>query len=35
MPGGSESLNAAIAAGILLFEVIRQRSPVNQKPSPD
>lgn len=26
MPGGSESLNAAIAAGILLFEVVRQRS---------
>ena len=26
MPGGSESLNAAIAAGILLFEVLRQRS---------
>jgi RNA methyltransferase, TrmH family len=25
MPGGSESLNAAIAAGILMFEVIRQR----------
>ncbi len=25
MPGGSESLNAAIAAGILVFEVIRQR----------
>jgi TrmH family RNA methyltransferase len=25
MPGGSESLNAAIAAGILLFEVVRQR----------
>jgi TrmH family RNA methyltransferase len=25
MPGKSESLNAAIAAGILLFEVIRQR----------
>jgi TrmH family RNA methyltransferase len=25
MPGGSESLNAAIAAGILLFEVLRQR----------
>ena len=27
MPGRSESLNAAIAAGILLFEVVRQRSP--------
>ncbi len=26
MPGGSESLNAAIAAAILLFEVVRQRS---------
>jgi len=26
MPGKSESLNAAIAAGILLFEVVRQRS---------
>lgn len=25
MPGGTESLNAAIAAGILLFEVVRQR----------
>jgi len=25
MPGGSESLNAAIAAGVLLFEVVRQR----------
>jgi TrmH family RNA methyltransferase len=25
MPGGSESLNAAVAAGILLFEVVRQR----------
>jgi TrmH family RNA methyltransferase len=25
MPGGSESLNAAVAAGILLFEVLRQR----------
>lgn len=25
MPGDSESLNAAIAAGILLFEVVRQR----------
>jgi TrmH family RNA methyltransferase len=29
MPGGVESLNAAIAAGILLFEVVRQRSGVN------
>jgi TrmH family RNA methyltransferase len=26
MPGGSESLNVAIATGILLFEVVRQRS---------
>ncbi|OGO33914.1 MAG: hypothetical protein A2W35_03745 [Chloroflexi bacterium RBG_16_57_11] len=26
MPGGGESLNAAVAAGILLFEVLRQRS---------
>jgi TrmH family RNA methyltransferase len=26
MPGGSESLNAAAAAAILLFEVVRQRS---------
>ena len=26
MPGGSESLNAAVAAGVLLFEVVRQRS---------
>jgi TrmH family RNA methyltransferase len=25
MPGGSESLNAALAAGILIFEVVRQR----------
>jgi TrmH family RNA methyltransferase len=25
MPGRSESLNAAVAAGILLFEVVRQR----------
>jgi RNA methyltransferase, TrmH family len=27
MPGGSESLNAATAASILIFEVIRQRKP--------
>lgn len=27
MPGKSESLNAAIAAGILLFEIVRQRQP--------
>ena len=26
MPGKSESLNAAVAAGILIFEVVRQRS---------
>jgi TrmH family RNA methyltransferase len=26
MPGGSESLNAAIAASILMFEIVRQRS---------
>jgi TrmH family RNA methyltransferase len=26
MPGGSESLNAAVAASILLFEVVRQRN---------
>jgi TrmH family RNA methyltransferase len=26
MPGGTESLNAAIAAGILLFEIVRQRT---------
>ncbi len=25
MPGGTESLNAAVAAGILIFEVVRQR----------
>ncbi len=25
MPGGSESLNAAVAAGVLLFEVVHQR----------
>lgn len=28
MPGGSESLNAAIAASILLFECVRQRSQI-------
>ncbi len=27
MPGATESLNAAIAAGILMFEVVRQRNP--------
>jgi len=26
MPGGSESLNAAIAAGVIIFEILRQRS---------
>jgi len=26
MPGGSESLNAAVAAGVILFEIVRQRS---------
>ncbi len=26
MPGGSESLNAAVAASILLFEIVRQRA---------
>jgi TrmH family RNA methyltransferase len=26
MPGGMESLNAAVAAAVLLFEVVRQRS---------
>ena len=26
MPGGFESLNASIAAAVLLFEVVRQRS---------
>jgi TrmH family RNA methyltransferase len=25
MPGGAESLNAAVAAGILLYEVLRVR----------
>jgi TrmH family RNA methyltransferase len=28
MPGEFESLNAAVAAGILIFEVVRQRSPL-------
>ncbi len=31
MPGAAESLNAAIAASILMFEVVRQRT---EKPSP-
>jgi TrmH family RNA methyltransferase len=26
MPGGSESLNAAVAAAILMFDVVRQRA---------
>jgi RNA methyltransferase, TrmH family len=26
MPGGSESLNAAVAGGILMFEIVRQRA---------
>jgi tRNA G18 (ribose-2'-O)-methylase SpoU len=26
MPGGFESLNAAVAASIILFEAVRQRS---------
>ncbi|MBI4771456.1 MAG: RNA methyltransferase [Chloroflexi bacterium] len=29
MPGRAESLNASVAAGVLLFEVVRQRLPVN------
>lgn len=28
MPGGSDSLNAAVAAGILIFEIVRQREQV-------
>ncbi len=31
MPGGSESLNAAIAASLLVFEVVRQRGLDNRK----
>lgn len=30
MPGGSESLNAASAAAILLFEIVRQREPTTR-----
>lgn len=30
MPGGSESLNAAVAGSILLFEVVRQRMPMGK-----
>jgi TrmH family RNA methyltransferase len=26
MPGGSESLNAAVAGSVILFEAVRQRS---------
>ena len=29
MPGGSESLNAAVAASILMFEVVRQRESIS------
>jgi TrmH family RNA methyltransferase len=29
MPGGSESLNAAVAASILIFEVVRQRGSIS------
>jgi TrmH family RNA methyltransferase len=28
MPGGAESLNAAVATGVILFEVVRQRSTI-------
>jgi TrmH family RNA methyltransferase len=31
MPGGGESLNAAIAASILLFEVVRQRAMIGEQ----
>jgi RNA methyltransferase, TrmH family len=31
MPGKFESLNAAVAAGILIFEVVRQRTPAARK----
>lgn len=34
MPGKSESLNAAVAASILLFEVVRQRSQRSQRSMP-
>ena len=33
MPGQSESLNAAIAAGILLFEIVRQRNAIRDPQS--
>jgi hypothetical protein len=29
MPGPSDSLNVAVAAGIVLFEAVRQRSTAN------
>jgi TrmH family RNA methyltransferase len=32
MPGGMESLNAAVAAAILMFEVVRQRQTVSANP---
>ena len=32
MPGGMESLNAAIAGGVLLFEVVRQRTGGSSEP---
>lgn len=31
MPGGSESLNASVACGILLFEVVKQRAAVDKR----
>ena len=34
MPGGMESLNAAVAAGVLLFEIVRQRSAAQEPPLP-
>ncbi len=34
MPGKMESLNASVAAGILIFEVIRQRSQIHPGESP-
>ena len=35
MPGGGESLNVAVAAGILLFEVVRQRQGYKNLSGPD
>jgi TrmH family RNA methyltransferase len=32
MPGRSESLNAGVALSVLLFEVVRQRSPSTNSP---